>query len=65
MLKKNGNEKVCRNLTIYYQFIGNKSVPSIKLQGRWLENLGFRIGESIMIYPDSEKGEILIKLKEG
>lgn len=64
MSKKNSNKMDCRKLTIYKQYIGNKSVPPIKLQGRCLENLGFRIGESIEICPHSEKREILIKLKE-
>ena len=66
MGKRYGSEKITdsRKLTVYYHYAGNKSVPLIRLQGYWLENLGFKIGECIEVNYDSEKGEILIKRKE-
>lgn len=30
----------------------NKYVPSIRLNGKWLENLNFSVGEQVIVYQD-------------
>lgn len=44
----------------YYQ--SNRSVPSIKILGGWLEELGFRVGEKVEItYKQEKPDELVIK----
>lgn len=37
-----------------------RNIPCIRLQGRWLENLGFKVGDSIDI--SEEGGRLVIEL---
>jgi len=41
-----------------------KGVPFIRLQGKWLENLGFNIGDKISVVADGENGLKLSVLRE-
>jgi hypothetical protein len=41
-------------------YANNKQVPLISLQGKWLEKLGFMIGEKIRVEENGE-GILLIK----
>lgn len=39
-----------KTLTIYYHYTqSNKEVPLIRLQGAWLESIGFHIGDKIEV----------------
>lgn len=51
-----------RELTVHYQFNRETEVPSIKLQGKWLEKYGFKIGDKLNVY--SNDGVILVMLKK-
>ena len=42
-----------RELTVYYAYVGENCYPLIRLQGRWLEILGFKIGKKVVV----EEGE--------
>ena len=48
-----------RKLKIYQKFRyrtqGNTTVPEIRLEGRWLEKLGFEIGKEIEIKQEKDK----------
>jgi len=48
-----------RKLKIYQKFRyrtqGNTTVPAIRLEGRWLEKLGFEIGKEIEIKQEKDK----------
>jgi len=37
-----------------------RNIPCIRLQGRWLENLGFKVGDSIDV--SEEGGRLVIEL---
>ena len=49
-----------RLLTISSTTAGNKEVPQIRMQGNWLEKLGFITGKKIMI--EESYGKLLIRL---
>jgi toxic protein SymE len=49
-----------RLLTIYSSYTNNTEIPQIRIQGKWLEKLGFREGKKILI--QEKHGELLIKL---
>lgn len=44
-----------RKMTITYQYYASKSIiPVIRIQGHWLENLGFKVGDKLEIYQESK-----------
>lgn len=45
---------------LYTSPSSRKPVPAVRVQGKWLENIGFRIGDKVEIYEDKET--ITIKL---
>ena len=50
-----------RKLTIYYMSAyDRKEAPLIRLQGRWLQELGFEIGKRISV--EEKQGELVLKL---
>jgi toxic protein SymE len=64
LIKKYGLEmkthrrlKVCAQSGYNYQ-----AVPAIRLQGKWLENLGFSVGQEINV--QCEKGCLIIRLED-
>lgn len=54
-----------RILSVYYSYTGNKKVPQIRLQGKWLKELGFAIGEKIIVLPKNGIIEIKIDSAEN
>jgi hypothetical protein len=54
-----------RILTIsgFYPSSSLKPVPAVRVQGKWLENIGFCVGCKVEIYESA--GEITIKLAES
>lgn len=53
-----------RELTISYVTPngGTHYVPFIRLQGKWLSDLGFQIGKKVIV--QESKNEIVIRVKE-
>lgn len=49
-----------RLLTVYSTYIGSTELPQIRIQGKWLEKLGFRKGKKFIV--QEKHGELLIKL---
>lgn len=50
-----------RNLKVYEKPGSyGSNIPSIRLQGKWLEKLGFKTGDSIKVTEEKEK--LLIEL---
>ena len=47
-------------LTVYYHYQNNKQVPIIRLQGKWLRQLGFEPGDKITVV--TRKGLLLVRL---
>lgn len=45
---------------LYTSPSSSKAVPAVRIQGQWLKELGFRIGDKVEIYEDRE--EITIRL---
>ncbi len=41
-----------RILSVYYSYTGDKEVPQIRLQGKWLKELGFETGKKIVVLAD-------------
>lgn len=54
-----------RVLKIYYTYIGNKEVPVIRLQGKWLKEIGFDVGKSIIVKETGGKLELTIECEQG
>ena len=54
-----------RMLTVsgFYPNSSLKPVPAVRVQGKWLENIGFCVGCKVEIYEST--GEITIKLAES
>jgi len=52
--------RVNRMLTVYYHYQNNKQVPIIRLQGKWLRQLGFEPGDKITVV--TRKGLLLVRL---
>lgn len=48
-----------RNLKIYYSYANQNINPLIMLKGKWLERLGFRIGDKIEV--ECKRNKIVIK----
>lgn len=44
-----------RSLTVGYIYTNNKPYPMIRLQGKWLEELGFRVGDRVVVVTDEER----------
>lgn len=58
---------VKRVLTItssYYQY-NDHAIPNIRLLGKWLQVLGFQIGEKVEVYYSQEKPDELVIRKIG
>ena len=45
---------------LYTSPSSRKPVPAVRVQGKWLENIGFRIGDKVEIYEANQ--EIVIRL---
>jgi len=55
-----GESENSRILTVYYTYLnGKKRLPLIRLQGKWLQDLGFQSGDKIAI--EEHRGALLIK----
>ena len=52
-----------RELTVYYNYVGEICYPFIKLHGKWLELLGFKIGKKIIV--EEEPNKLIIRLKKN
>jgi len=42
-----------RILSVYYSYTGDKEVPQIRLQGKWLKELGFETGKKIVVLAEN------------
>jgi toxic protein SymE len=55
-----------RRLTVYTKFrertYDNTTVPEIRLEGRWLEKVGFNEGQRVKI--EQEQGRLIITLDD-
>lgn len=52
-----------RILSISYLAVYNrKETPFIRLQGRWLEKLGFEIGKKVIV--EESQGKLVLKVEE-
>jgi toxic protein SymE len=55
-----GERENARILTVYYTYLNGKDrQPLIRLQGKWLQDLGFHSGNKIAI--EEHDGTLLIK----
>ena len=52
-----------RKLTVSKVYANSKPVPAVRVQGKWLEDIGFCVGCKVEIYQSA--GEITIKLAES
>ena len=53
--------KKSRNMTVYYQYSRwdkKDKVPTIRLKGQWLKDLGFDVGDPITV--TCEEGKLII-----
>ena len=64
MVTKKGvsHMKKVKTYTVAYQLANNEERPSIKLSGKWLEKLGFKVGSKLKVY---EGKDILLLVKEN
>jgi hypothetical protein len=53
-------EKKKRLLTVSSAYINNQQIPQIRIQGKWLNDLGFSIRCRVEVV--EKEGELLIKL---
>ena len=68
-------KKIYRELTVGESMCyGKKTAPMLRIQGLWFQELGFNVGDSVMIYceegklivtPDRERMEEIRKEKES
>ena len=57
MAKKNvRNMKVCGQSGYKYE-----TVPAITLKGKWLEELGFHLGDYVQVFRKAEQPRLLVK----
>lgn len=49
-----------RILSVYYSYTGDKEVPQIRLQGKWLKELGFEIEKKIVVL--AKNGVLVIRI---
>jgi len=55
-----GEKENSRILTVYYTYLNGKTrLPLIRLQGKWLQDLGFQSGDKIAI--EEHNGALVIK----
>jgi toxic protein SymE len=55
-----GENENSRILTVYYTYLNGKDRrPLIRLQGKWLQDLGFQSGDKVVI--EEHGGALLIK----
>ena len=50
-----------RKLTVGYMPGDGKHYPLIRLQGKWLEELGFKVGEKVVVVAD-ERSIVITKI---
>ena len=50
-----------KNYKVSYIFKNNEERPFIKLSGKWLEKMGFKVGTNIKVY---EGKDLLLLVKE-
>ena len=48
-----------RLLTVYSTTAGNAEVPQIRIQGKWLEKIGFKTNAKIII--EEKQGQLIIR----
>lgn len=56
--------KKVRNMTVYYQYPRwdkKDKVPTIRLKGNWLKEIGFEVGDKIEV--ECEEGRLVIRKK--
>ncbi len=51
-----------RSMKVYDCYINNKYVPQIRLQGKWLEELGFECGKKINV--ECRGGQLILTLQD-
>lgn len=49
-----------RLITVSEMMANNKPVPQIRLQGKWLDKLGFKAGRKVIV--EEKFGQVLIRL---
>ncbi len=49
-----------RLLTIASVFSNNSEIPQIRIQGKWLEKLGFKQGKKFIV--EESQGQLIIRL---
>lgn len=54
--------KKVKTYTVAYHLANNEERPFIKLSGKWLEKLGFKVGSKLKVY---EGKDILLLVKEN
>ena len=53
---RNRKRKEYRELTVGEAFFcGNRSVPQLRIQGLWLLDLGFQVGDSVKVKCEDER----------
>ena len=57
------NSRVLTVSGLYPSPSSRKPVPAVRVQGKWLEEIGFRIGDRVEIYEDRET--VTIRLKKA
>ncbi|MFC5702777.1 SymE family type I addiction module toxin [Cohnella faecalis] len=51
-----------RVLTVSSAFINNQLIPQIRIQGKWLNDLGFSIGYKVVV--EEIQGQLIIRVVE-
>jgi len=60
-----GFNMTMRRLTITYQYYpSNTVIPVLRVQGCWLEKLGFKVGDKVEIYQVREDELIIRKVDD-
>ena len=54
-------EKV-KTYKVSYTFKGNKEIPLLKLTGKWLEDIGLKVGTNLKVYQGKD---MLLLVKEN
>lgn len=49
-----------RLLTVYGTYTGSTEIPQIRIQGKWLEKLGFNNGKKFIV--EEKYGQLVIRL---
>ena len=49
-----------RLLTVYSAYTGSAEIPQIRIQGKWLEKLGFNDGKKFIV--EEKYGQLVIRL---